>query len=746
MHSRRDRWLPAAPFAAASPRARGVRGARRAFCHAISCHPIFRRILPLDSCVQPAGYSTPIRGLGLRRMAELAWGDRAGSPPDSGAATSRIWVRTGRANSYQVMTTPIARAVYEAGQKLLAASCSGLVCALNEALNQFVGWPFRAATGIAADSEGNKTHTFGTLIYATPQSQPLADSLSVHADLLGCVIDVSEALDAQQLRSAYERIARAKSLKKAPAPQLPGFPHTTITLGIILGRASTLPIEALAEELDRLNRDHPHHEWTDMVAVLSTGTINYACQFPGEGPSGDFLPPAEGATSSVAAPIYIVMMVKPSGAHAFNRMCGFLIAHLGIFSPGARLPNWAEVVEGTTKQSMVICGYQFNLSGQVVPVPRQFYNDRYIPPRPFRIEDNQGNLLSTLQFLPWQDGGVVLSTGQLPLDGLLVFLGRNALKNAGFVKRPHAQISYVLPIAQADFIELLKRIQRQSNMIVRADPTKFIVQKVADEGTSSPFYARLFLGILRLRDVAFPDPTKRDEFDKAYEFVIMTLPNTRATSQQIVQTLAEHSRRVSCGEIARVHGTRIEIDESIDSELRKHAEAFLNSAVRALKQGMQDVTRVVQVNIGFLFQKADTFEREVAELEKSDPSLAAYLRETRRWSEPLVDCRNAIEHEGWTLPRVKYAENSGAICAEEPQISGQPISEFVKFMMDRLSCFVEEVTAHCLQVQMPAGFSVAEVPLLQREPEAPERFRVTLTHGGMPIWEIVYHQSAFEET
>lgn len=33
-----------------------------------------------------------------------------------------------------------------------------------------------------------------------------------------------------------------------------------------------------------------------MVAVLSTGTINYAVQFPGEQVIGDFLPHAEGAT------------------------------------------------------------------------------------------------------------------------------------------------------------------------------------------------------------------------------------------------------------------------------------------------------------------------------------------------------------------------------------------------------------------------------------------------------------------
>ncbi|PYV20396.1 MAG: hypothetical protein DMG27_23150 [Acidobacteria bacterium] len=74
------------------------------------------------------------------------------------------------------------------------------------------------------------------------------------------------------------------------------------------------------------------------------------------------------------------------------------------------------------------------------------------------------------------------------------------------------------------------------------------------------------------------------------------------------------------------------------------------------------------------------------------------------------------------------------------------MSEFVKFMMDRLTCFVEEVTAHCLQARMPAGISVTEIPLSQRVSEMPERFQLTLASGGMPVWSITYHQSAFEET
>ena len=68
--------------------------------------------------------------------------------------------------------------------------------------------------------------------------------------------------------------------------------------------------------------------------------------------------------------------------------------------------------EGIVKNSIVFTGYQYNLKGELLPVPREFYSDRYFPPPPLRIESHAGELLSTIQFLPWQDGGTILLTGK----------------------------------------------------------------------------------------------------------------------------------------------------------------------------------------------------------------------------------------------------------------------------------------------------------------------------------------------
>ena len=112
----------------------------------------------------------------------------------------------------------------------------------------------------------------------------------------------------------------------------------------------------------------------------------------------------------------------------------------------------------------------------------------------------------------------------------------------------------------------------------------------------------------------------------------------------------------------------------------------------------------------------------------------------------MQDARNAVEHDGWTLSRVRYARTHARIQATEPKIAGRPATEFAFFVFDRLACFVEEVTAHLLARKLPVLMALAEVPHADRPDDIPERFRLTLSHGGMPPWIIVFHGSSFDES
>jgi hypothetical protein len=170
--------------------------------------------------------------------------------------------------------------------------------------------------------------------------------------------------------------------------------------------------------------------------------------------------------------------------------------------------------------------------------------------------------------------------------------------------------------------------------------------------------------------------------------------------------------------------------------LRKYSENFLNTAVRALKHGRQQLGNELHTDIGFLFKKQATFEKGIADLQTKDPLLSEYLRQTRIWSERLVAARNNVEHNGWMLPRVAYEQEGGSIIARQPQISDLEVTQFVNWLTDRLCCFAEEFTMHCLQRQLPDQITVAQIPRVERDEELPMRFILTIGSGGMPRWNI----------
>lgn len=271
----------------------------------------------------------------------------------------------------------IADEVRQTGAEIAAATGDDIADALNSGIEKFVRWPYRAVRGAVVDGEGTHTGVFRTVVCARKQEVDSADGEMIASDAAAAVIEVMERLEEiDSLRAAYASISSAKRLKKSPVERVKGTPISTETLGIIYAQRSTLTAEDLVEELQRLNAQTESREWPDMVAVGNTLAINYVAQFPGDGLGGDFLPPGEGALDSYTPPFYIVMVIRPTVGDTFNRLLAFLIGHLAFFSPGPKLPNFTHILEGVTQTALTICGYQYDLQGKLLPVPREFYSDR----------------------------------------------------------------------------------------------------------------------------------------------------------------------------------------------------------------------------------------------------------------------------------------------------------------------------------------------------------------------------------
>lgn len=641
----------------------------------------------------------------------------------------------------------IAQDAVNSGNAIAAAIDEQLVGAVATEISRFAGSPYRMSAGRIIDLDGATAEPRGVVVHVG--GDDANDGKSIPADRVAAVIEVVDVLDIEALRASYGRVAAAKRLKKSPPPDIKNAFVTTVTMGLIFARSSAVPLELLAEDLQRLNAETPDREWPEMVVVNSVGNIQYGAQFPGEGITAGMLPPAEGVLNKYVPAVYMVMTMMASGAFAINRLLHFLVSHLSLFSPGAKLPQFGDFMEGAPTTAVTLTGYQYNLAGRLVPVPRHLYNDRYLPSSPFIIEGPDGRAMGGIQYVPWQDGAALVMHGQFPLDGMMVFLRADILKKIRLeiVRRPNdLQISHVLPITPADFSDMLNRFQQRSNMKIRKHEPNWIVQKFADEGSASPFMSRLFLGILHIRNGVYETEATRQDFDKKFDFVLQALMSARSEAKEIESMWSAHAAKIASGEIVKIGGQTIHIQESIDKELRRLAESFLNAAVRVLKYGMQELCAELKADIGFLFKKLPAFQAGIAALQATDPLLAAYLVDTRQWSERLIQSRNDVEHTGWSLPKIKYERTASGVSAAEPQILGDGVTEFARNMTDRLCCFVEDVTMHCLQQRMKPQITISEIPRAQRAAEAPERFELTISIGGAARWNLAPHASKFDET
>jgi hypothetical protein len=273
----------------------------------------------------------------------------------------------------------------------------------------------------------------------------------------------------------------------------------------------------------------------------------------------------------------------------------------------------------------------------------------------------------------------------------------------------------------------------------------FILQKIADEGTSEPFYARLWLGIMELRDHALRErhqsgriEAARLRFDGSYEPVLHALSASRKSARAVGQLVEEHYRKVTEGRIVSFQGHAVMIGESIDEQLKDEFSTFLNSSVRAMK-GIDKVISHFDLSVAALFSKPEKFKKRLEQLRRAGhPKFAQFLQEVREtWPDQLMARRNALEHEGWQLGPVRYGPSvGGTVEAVEPEVDGEPITTYVSETLSRTLRFVEDCVVYAFRSALRFPITIVEIPQTARDPSCPKRFRLEVSRPGIVEWEI----------
>jgi hypothetical protein len=617
--------------------------------------------------------------------------------------------------------------IRDAGQRLAALPAEQFANAIREAIaGHFQA--FAVDPAMIRDKAGNQVAA--DLVIATA----LIDDGEVMADSVAVAAFLCSSLDAKTLREGYEWTAKVKALQKIASAE---DSRSTVTLCVIAAGTSQLSLDGLAAEMQKLNGGVSDEHRPDMVAVLSRGTINYLVTFgPDQTTPGDWLPPAQGKRQFVA-PTLLHMITTATTAFALNRLVGYIIGQLAFFAPTIGRPDVQAVIEGVPAHRAVATMYQYDLSGKLVEIEKP----EDVVTLPFLIEGPNKELLAKMFFQPWQDGGVVILDGLLPLEGLLVF----APKQVPFVatKLPgDRQVSAVLPLTFDEFVTLAEQIGMRSNMTTRRQQQEWAIAHMANEGSSTPFVARLWMTPPNLRNTVLAGKEETEKFDAIFGSTLNDLVTLRRIGKETIDLWNAHAKKVDSGEIVR-YDNAIHVDETIGEPLSHNLETIIRNAANTAKQ-FQELTKLFGLDVGCMFKDDKGFEDGLKALEASDPMLTDYLRETRKWLQPLTLTRNDLEHKPYTAPRLQYIRSAGdRFQIKEPTVLGLPMTHFVSATMSRLNRFIEELLIRAMQGVMLSPLTIVEVPIGKRDPLKPERFKLGVIGREQP-WQIMFSDDEFD--
>ena len=282
--------------------------------------------------------------------------------------------------------------------------------------------------------------------------------------------------------------------------------------------------------------------------------------------------------------------------------------------------------------------------------------------------------------------------------------------------------------------------------------TPIILKIVFDEGSSSPFIARLFMGLLELRDQLYLSGVNENQkaemesyFNRQFHPMLEAAWATKDAAAEVISLVDSHAKSIEEGRAVRINGNQLSIFETIDKPLGQAIDKLLDQSVVAIKSGLQTILRdPLGLDIGFLFKRDTPFNNGIASLQANgEGDLGVYLQEVREnWSKDLIDLRVAHEHEGWTLEKITYhLDENNMLSVRIPMLATLPVNKFARYTANRVLFFIENIMAYAIQRKSSDTYLlyISEIPVENRDIEAPKRFRIA-ARGliNLKPWKIEY--------
>lgn len=258
----------------------------------------------------------------------------------------------------------------------------------------------------------------------------------------------------------------------------------------------------------------------------------------------------------------------------------------------------------------------------------------------------------------------------------------------------------------------------------------FLIQKISDEGTSEPFFARMMCQNLELRRFIAHSDESIKEFDALYEPIFNNLVECRQALRESVKLISDHSRKISTGEIISGQEKAWTITESVDKDLNRNFKVFFIKA-RISLQCLDKFSKFMDNSIGFFFQEEKEFQKGIQNFiadgkDQRRLNFIEMFKNDRAWYSLLREIRVKIEHEGFNLPPAKYIiDSQGRGQVLFPLINNETIEDTLNLMWGNIFEFSEDVFVSLIGFKLTFPAMISIIPESDRRSDMPIKYRVT---------------------
>lgn len=261
-------------------------------------------------------------------------------------------------------------------------------------------------------------------------------------------------------------------------------------------------------------------------------------------------------------------------------------------------------------------------------------------------------------------------------------------------------------------------------------------------GSGTPFFARLFLFIMQLRDkLIFTDKEKMD-FDKIYGRFYESAKAAYLAFRELVKLHYDYIESIDQNNVVRVINNTIQIDRTIDDEARRLTNVILSEAEIAYKGYVNEIPKLFDnFDLGFMAQKDSRFQTGLSNIRKIDGNLADYLEKNRdSWGNQLTEIRNQKEHKGWLLPNYQFGINPSGdgVITVAPKIESTFFLDYLGELIAGLFTFAEELSVYLLSSNLEYEY-VSLIPPEERNKQNISRFRIVIVGTSLcEPWTLKY--------